>query len=370
MARRVPKIKPPAEFLALLEKARKNEAGTPPKKHHLVPSSYLNRWSEDGKIRVTHIDAPRSYVTSPEKAARETDFYRIEAPEIKPSDLPPLLFETMLSDIEGWGKGIIDQLLDSGVNSLNPEQRAQFAWYLAFQLTRGHAFREEQRAITNSMVQLYYQDLTEAGARELLKQRRLPHGRAEVADALAAIQDLKDGKLIVAPHVAAIIGVSGQAAADIGWHLLNRNWYVVETRPLLITCDEPVVRIGGPGFTRAERAGIATARVLVFPLNPSRLLAMFRSDAPYLPASVLDNIETAELNHEILAATSRWAFERPTRHITERMKVPAAPAAVLREGPVPQMSDETREVFRTFSPTRWANCEGDPPPWPVHRWWR
>lgn len=84
----------------LLEQARKNESGTPPRKHHLVPASYLRRWAEGGVIRVTDLDDNNSYLCAPEKAARETDFYRIDHPDIPRDEVPPLVFETLLGHLE------------------------------------------------------------------------------------------------------------------------------------------------------------------------------------------------------------------------------------------------------------------------------
>ena len=69
----------------LLEEARKNEQGTPPRKHHIVPSSYLARWAEDDRIRVTETDTKRTRTESPKQAERITDFYRIESPDISAS---------------------------------------------------------------------------------------------------------------------------------------------------------------------------------------------------------------------------------------------------------------------------------------------
>jgi hypothetical protein len=42
-----------------------------------VPAFYLRHWADDGKLRVTDIDRRHSYVTTSEKAARETDFHSL-----------------------------------------------------------------------------------------------------------------------------------------------------------------------------------------------------------------------------------------------------------------------------------------------------
>jgi hypothetical protein len=44
-------------------------------------------------------------VTTPRKAATETDYYRIESPDLDPEEIPPLLFEVTFSRVEKWGFG-------------------------------------------------------------------------------------------------------------------------------------------------------------------------------------------------------------------------------------------------------------------------
>jgi hypothetical protein len=85
----------------LLEQARKmDQAGN--RKHHLIPKSYLSRWAIDDQIGVTETSTTNSYVTSPVRAAKETDFCRVDLPEIDPSVIRPrLLFEKALGEIEG-----------------------------------------------------------------------------------------------------------------------------------------------------------------------------------------------------------------------------------------------------------------------------
>src|ERR1700728_1073311 len=98
-----------AALRELLEEARRSgESQSAPRRHHLVPAFYLNHWAVGGKIRVTHLDEPRSWKSSPKNAALETDFYRVESADLDPRDVPPLLFETALSKLEQWGADFIN----------------------------------------------------------------------------------------------------------------------------------------------------------------------------------------------------------------------------------------------------------------------
>src|SRR4051794_14293374 len=101
----------PTELRALLDRARRNEGASEPRKHHVVPASYLARWTDGAQIRVTDLDAGLSYTTSPFKAARITDFYRMDSEDLDAQEVPPLLLETMLGDIEGAAKEIVDDLV-------------------------------------------------------------------------------------------------------------------------------------------------------------------------------------------------------------------------------------------------------------------
>ena len=50
---------------AMFERARNNEKSAP-RKHHVIPASYLARWERDARIRVTETDSKRTYTPSPE----------------------------------------------------------------------------------------------------------------------------------------------------------------------------------------------------------------------------------------------------------------------------------------------------------------
>ncbi|GAA2216016.1 hypothetical protein GCM10009850_114850 [Nonomuraea monospora] len=366
----VKRNKQPLEFRRLLEQAR-NAEKNPQRKHHLVPASYLHRWAEEAKIRVTVVDEHRSYLSSPAGAARETDFYRIEHPAIDSAQVPPLLFETMLGQLEGNAKFAIDELIKHhDVKSLDPDHVALFAWHLAFSITRGTAFRAEQQELLNDFYRLQYAKFTD----EDIKAQLRKHGVEPTSEIVGVhreyLDDLRDGRLRVEKTNAALIASSGEMAAVLGEYLLQRNWVVYDTPPILVTCDEPAITVGGPGAPRSERAGVESAGVIMYPLNPAHLLVLFHPEMRPLGPPFLDRVETAEVNREIIASASRWAFEKPSRHIAQSMRVPPVPeAAFMREGPLPQIEGAESELYRSFKPTRWRD-ETIAPAWPVARWWR
>jgi Protein of unknown function (DUF4238) len=369
----------PADVQKIFDEAR-NLTVSVPRKHHLVAASYLRRWEENGRIRVTEIDEGRDYVTSPGRAARETDFYRVESEDLDPATIPPLLFELLLGRIEEWGKQAIDHLLSvSPWGEFDPQVAAQFAWYLAMQFARGASFRRERRHMANQFFKLQYGELNDEGIREELKRRGLDPTNDLVASARTFVDGLRDGSITVEPQDAALVGEAGQAASVIGEHFLTRTWMVFETPRVMITCDEPVVYIGGPGLPRHERPGVATAGVIVLPLDPSHVLALFRDDIAErigvaghpgrIARGVLDHVETAELCREVAMNAHRWTFERPSKRVGARLHIPPKrePTSIEDVGPI---EDDEREgrVIRSFTQNRWRNAPVGSP-WPVSAWW-
>lgn len=360
----------PQALEQLVDEARRNEGGTPPRKHHLVPASYLRRWAESDQIRVTVIDESHSFRTAPAKAARETDFYRLEHPDVDPNELPPLLFETMLSKVEGNAKTVIDGLIAHGrLDRIAPEQAALFAWHVALTLTRGKAFRAEQEEMLTDFYRLRYAKVSDQGIHAQLRRAGIDATPEEVARHRLFLDELQAGDIRVQRPDAASVALSAQMAQPLGERLFDRVWVVHRTPPILVTCDEPVVILGGPGSPRAERSGVGVAGVVLYPLSPSELLVLFHPDMRPEGRPVLDRAETLDINREIIASGSRWAFERPTRPVTLGLRVPPAPEKpFMREGPLPQVEGAEGELYRTYKPTRWRD-DGTAPPWPVERWW-
>lgn len=367
-----------AEFMKLLDRARRNEASAP-RKHHVVPASYLARWAEDDRIRVTDVSVPTTYVTAPSKAARVTDFYRLEAEELAPEEVPPLLFETILSDMERWGKAAIDDLLDEP-HFQDPELAARFAYFLGFQFTRGAAQRRELRFMANEMFKLQYGDLSDEGIRDLLTRQGEEPDAEAVAGIRGFLNQLMDGVVTVGPQDAALIGLAGESAVEVGRHFLERQWILCRTPKVLLTCDEPIVPVGGPGLPRGERAGVATAGVMLFPLSPDRLLVMMRRDLAkahglrgfeegLIAKDDLDHVETVEVCREVAMNADRWVIERPRGRMAAAFKIPplTQPAAIDEVGPIKEGDREGR-LLRSYRLSRWANRLA-PSPWPVERWW-
>lgn len=368
----------PAEHPAvirLIEHARRvAESGSAPRKHHIVPRSYLDRWAEDGLIRVTDVGQARDYKSTPANAARETDFYRLASEDLDPETLPPLLFEVLLSQVEGWGVEGINHLLQMPQEP-DPQILAHFTWFLGMTMTRGNSTRSRLRKMSEEVMRLQYGGMTRLGASAMLRASGIEPTDAAVEDAITLVEEIRKGRVVISLQDAALIGIAAQNSYRMGQELLRRKWTIFQTPQVLVTCDEPVVVIGGPGHPRNERAGLESAGAVVFPLTPGMALVMFHSDraaelgvsGEQLPIGELDHAEVIELNREIAMSCHRWIFERPGKRIGARLKVPPDPGTVVVEKrPDLQAIDRPDgEVIRVFNRSRWPSSAQ----WPIASWW-
>lgn len=363
----------PKDVRKLLDEAHRN---TQPRKHHIVPASYLERWSVDGTVRVHVLDESRSYVTRPGKAARQTDYYRAESDDIDPGIVPPMIFETILSRIEGSAVGAIDELIGNS-GRISAQVRYDLATFMAFQNARGH----RQRLRVRTMAHIYAKLMTEGISDEQIRER-LAEVDAEVREddiekARKAIEQLQNDELLVVPQDVQATSMAFSAAELAAALLFTRPWMIGKTPKSLITTDEPVLPIPGPGSAREEAGGVGHAGLVVFPLSPDRILIAVRPDLADhlgLPQDLnlvetvdLDFAETFALCRELLMGATRWAFERSDRKVVTKFPIPERPEDVSLDEFMSTSGDES-SLIRFYSYNRWANADYVPV-WPLERFW-
>ena len=202
-----------AAVAALFESAKKSEQAAP-RKHHLIPASYLVRWEVASKLRVTETSTTTTYLNSADNAARETDFYRMESDDLDSDEIPPLLFETILSRLEGAAPAVIDLLIEGGPTALGHLDALAFAQFLAFQFVRGRARRQEIMDIANNGMLLMWGSITDEGIVQRLRDQGDDPTPAAIADIRKWITDLKAGKIRVGLQQAALIGYAAMAAEE------------------------------------------------------------------------------------------------------------------------------------------------------------
>lgn len=352
-----------------VEEARRLEAlGTAPKKHHIVPRFYLEAWEREGQLRVTQVDSQLSYPTSADKAARETHFYRLDSPDIDVDELPPGLAELLIGKLEGDASSIFRRLRTEADPKLDDEDLLALSVFLGVQFTRGRRERESLEAMATEHHKLMYGDLTDEDIAAIFVKRGQSASDEDIQSSRGFIDGLNSGEIFVAPQRPASVAMSLEAGFKVGLHLTTRDWVLATAPPLLITCDEPVVCVGGPGTPRSERSGAASAPLIMCPLSPDRML--FIAAAGMRLPEELTRADVAEINLEVLASAHSLAFELPTRRYASTVCVPPLPPAVAIERDVQALVDGVKdpgEIVRLCRPHRFA---AEPwRPWPLARVW-
>jgi hypothetical protein len=349
----------------LVEQARNLEGVSTPRKHHLVPASYLKRWSCHDRILVTDINTRACHTTTPNKAARDTDFYRIESVDIDRDLVPPLLFEKMLSVVEDAALKAFDVAIAMETSRFDEEATWNLATFISFQLARGHRFRARNQLIATTGYIEMYRHVTEDGIAQSLRDLATDD---ELASAKQFVHDLRHGRIIITDQQAAAVWKIGETALQSIPYLMDRTWHVVETDGELVTTDEPVLLLGGPGWPRGQQPGLNTARVILMPLSPFRLLILAAADlvdyARFDKPLTAD--ETEQINVELLANAHRWQYSTVNRRTHLPCLPPPVPPWILERG-IKVADQPNAEVLHGFSPNRWLYTGNTP--WPVARWW-
>lgn len=312
------------EELEALFKASRANAQT--RKHHLVPASYLRRWTRNGQLFVTDLsEAKKRYSSSAETAARVTDFYAIRDEQIDEEELPPMLMETILAKIEGTAVAPIDKLIQVGPQGLSMEEAHAICRFVGFQMQRGRHGRELLEEMSSHSAKLFLTSASDKSIKKMLKRRGQPAGEAEIAEVRNALNALNDGTLEVRAPKAMLIWL----AADMGekaWKFLaTRRWMVCHSNAEIITCDEPVAFVSASQRQDLARRGIGLSSAIVMPLDPHHLLAMFHPMMPFDELGMIAELlpdETEEINAVIAWNASRWIIERAESHRVQNLWVP------------------------------------------------
>jgi hypothetical protein len=264
-------------------------------RHHTVPAFYLRSFADGDRLLVRRIPEHRPVLCNLRDLAQR-DFYTVMTDG--PGGGPPRpdgRIEQALRVVEGNAARVLRRLRNPLLagRPLPPDDRDDLAQFLAFQLVRGVRKRREIELLAE-----YHVKLTAGGRAE-------DDGPADgqAFDELA--------RLRVVPHPNEHLRMLGGLAEKAHAFLRNRPVCVVELdRPLLFTCDEPVIVVTGNEpddghepecfLTERERrrrrrralaqgqetfrdlvhlvpvrqSGIAVAEEIAMPLDPQHLLLL------------------------------------------------------------------------------------------------
>ena len=338
-------------------------SGQEPRKHHVVPRFYLDRWAEDGRVTVTDLDNRKSHSVDPKNALIENDFYRVPAGTTVGSD-SPVIWEAWLSKVEGNAAKAFDQLDKVGFTRLDAEHLSYLAFFFAVQTTRSRWHRLQGRWMASVGIHRAF-ELDRPGAVEArlraIGEDPTPERVAQVEAYWAKVTADPWQMNLSASFEMDTAQTSASGLADL---FTTRGWMVYETEKPILTSDEPVVGLWeNMGADHVQDGGYFGTPIIVFPLGPHQILASFRKNMPVLrsPETPLNWRDTIDLNQVIAGNAYRNVVAQPSNLIGGKLYVPP------RKDPT-QMQYQGKDLIRWRMLRRWSD-ERDAPIRPVASWW-
>ncbi len=363
--------------------------------HHTVPKFYLRRFARGEQV-LTRAPGEVAVRTRNIRDMGQRDFYTavvdaeglacMQAAENFPDEQaaaawrqgtgPATLdgrIEDVLATVDDWGAAVLARLTDTPERALTREERYALTTFLAFQLTRGVRTRREIELIGEYYAKTMLRPVLSAKAlrrTELAaaaRSGRTPargNGRRLPAKQTRGDNVLTDGQLRrigIRPSANEHLSMFSDVADSIGEHVFLRPVTVVELdKPMLVTCDEPVVVVGGLGedehtsacsMTGKQRRkaladaisrgvdhreqlhlyptrskAVAVAEMISIPIDPTRALVLGSKNTG-APAHVRlegDNAAafTEDLNGKIVAQAYLWVVGHPVHADLSSLTIP------------------------------------------------
>ena len=356
---------------SIWEVARRNAeamtaTGQEPRRHHLLPRFYLQRWAVEDRVRVIDLERNRNaYEPAPEQAAIETDFYRLPDAD----GVSPVYWEAWLSQVEGHAASAFQVLDTDRPGDLDEEQHQWLALFLATQMTRGRKAREKRRAmLAEELTQLLDAYGPEQLADELRQGDLFAYGADDSLETIMAdVERFRADPSQLPLTREQDLEVFASTATHIAGLLTTRHFAIYTTPRALITSDEPMVELHEDMAAPALWGGVWGAPIFAFPIGPYRVAAFYRRDIePRQAGSRLSIEETLDLNAALLANAHSFAIAMPGDRIAERLFLPDAPRSYRSSR---HTNPETKTMlFRFWAPSRWEG-RSDAPARVVSRWW-
>lgn len=254
-----------------LKRARQPDS----RRHHFVPAGYIGFFAEpqgrDGRIHVWDVVRAKGWLSTPDKVAWETDFYRLD-----PGD-PPHAVEDTLADAEGRIIAAIREISASPLAIPTEAQTGAVVSLVALQHVRGPELRTEFVGFFERLARLSLEVSTskpatyEAQVRRLLAadptKRREDFPTCEEARTAFKDENLQFG-LNNGFTVSALLRMQRTVFELISRMELTFLWATEGEE--LVTSNRPVVLVprAGPPLIGP---GIATAEAITMPLTPTVL---------------------------------------------------------------------------------------------------
>jgi hypothetical protein len=121
----------------------------PTRQHHYLPQMYQRPFANPtGAVRVLHVDGTRDYTTGTAVAFVEKDYYTVAS--VDAEEDRRVIERGVYGEAEKIAAPAHRHLVE-GVFPLDPQERMDFAGFMALQKTRGPGFREFSDYATNQM---------------------------------------------------------------------------------------------------------------------------------------------------------------------------------------------------------------------------
>jgi hypothetical protein len=238
-----------------------------PRSLHYVPCSYLVGFTaegaENGRLHVLDLYTGKGWPSTPKKAARDRDFYRLDGVD------DSLALEKMLGQIEGKTKRLIQEIESS--NALpdpQGEDYLELMFFVAVMVARVPRRRADAAKVADRMVKrMLRNNVASPETWKATVERMKAKGLGDFSDT-----DYAEWKALVEREEHTFDMTRGQHLAlmmrsvqDIALLLVVRNWHLqiaTEESGEYVTSDHPVtlawadprreIRQGAPGFMLQE----------------------------------------------------------------------------------------------------------------------
>lgn len=304
-------------------------AGNEPKRHHVVPDFYLQRFAKKGKLMVVdRDDLNRRYPSMVENAAVERYFYAL------PTEAGwDRTVEKTLSKLETIAAVDITKLLARRSTTL-AAFRTRLSFFMAVQFVRGRGPREAMVSFNKELIK----KVAQVSTPEIIQAEMARQGKSitiEEATEIAAVahdptltvEFQKVGpKQLPADSLVNAADVFKQAEQLIKFFYM-RGWIIVEYDGLqLLTSDEPVAT-GVDTRDPHRPAGLVNAESIVFPLDPSHALVMMRPDLLSTPHQWAKGTaqDARAINQLVAFRGNRQIFFHPDSDPLSRLEIPGSP---------------------------------------------
>jgi hypothetical protein len=260
------------------------------KNAHIVPRTYLESWTVDGRIGVVQIQENKHLEMAVENVGTRRRFYR----RIRPDGSEIDDMEWTLGEIESNAAPLLQSFDEAW--PFGRDDKLTLAVLFVFQLLRSPRFQEEFIDRTRGFVDEFLRENPSALTEEELEEQY----------ALLTSDTYRLGKML--SHA-----VTGAAV------FASMHWALVEfDRPLIATSDHPLVLWPGvasrsPAVAEITQVGIVECVEFRLPLSPNHAVLMTWSDTPDDEQARVRGTRdhAANLNAFIVASAERQWFHRP-----------------------------------------------------------